>query len=52
MTPLPQIVLDKTVDQYHKPGSAEVSKLPPLVPDNQFLDKSGVLQFVRQQEGL
>ena len=53
VTPLPQIVLDKkTVEQYHKPGSAEVSKLPPLVPDNQFLDKSGVLQFVRQMEGL
>lgn len=53
VTPLPQIVLDKkTVDQYHKPGSVDVSKLPPLVPDNQFLDKSGVLQYVRQEAGL
>jgi ribose transport system substrate-binding protein len=53
VTPLPQIVLDKkTVDEYHAPGSAEVSKLPPLVPDNEFLDESGVLQYVRKVAGL
>jgi ribose transport system substrate-binding protein len=53
VTPLPQIVLDKkTVDQYHKPGSVDVSKLPPLVADNQFLEKSGVLQYVRKEAGL
>jgi ribose transport system substrate-binding protein len=53
VTPLPQIVLDKTtVDQYHKPGSAEVSQLPPLVEDNKFLDDSGVLQYVRKVAGL
>jgi ribose transport system substrate-binding protein len=53
VTPLPQIVLDKTtVDQYHKPGSAEVSQLPPLVDDNKFLDESGVLQYVRKVAGL
>jgi ribose transport system substrate-binding protein len=53
VTPLPQIVLDKTsVDQYHKPGSVEVSQLPPLVEDNKFLDDSGVLQYVRKVAGL
>ncbi|MFD1529595.1 sugar ABC transporter substrate-binding protein, partial [Pseudonocardia aurantiaca] len=53
VTPLPQIVLDKTtVDEYHAPGSAAVSKLPPLVPDNEFLDQSGVLQYVRGVAGL
>lgn len=53
VTPLPQIVLDKeTVDQYHAPGSVEVSQLPPLVDDNQFLDESGVLQYVREVAGL
>lgn len=53
VTPLPQIVLDKsTVNEYHKPGSTAVSKLPPLVPDNQFLDSSGVLQYVRKVAGL
>jgi ribose transport system substrate-binding protein len=53
VTPLPQIVLDKnTVDEYHAPGSVEVSKLPPLVPDNEFLEDSGVLQYVREVAGL
>ncbi|MGI8614535.1 MAG: sugar ABC transporter substrate-binding protein [Nocardioidaceae bacterium] len=53
VTPLPQIVLDKTtVDQYHKPNSADVAKLPPLVPNNQFLDDTGVLQYVRKVAGL
>jgi ribose transport system substrate-binding protein len=53
VTPLPQIVLDKdTVDEYHAPGSVDVSKLPPLVPDNEFLDDSGVLQYVREKAGL
>jgi ribose transport system substrate-binding protein len=53
VTPLPQIVLDKeTVDQYHAPGSVEVSQLPPLVDDNQFLEESGVLQYVREVAGL
>jgi ribose transport system substrate-binding protein len=53
VTPLPQVVLDKTtVDEYHDPGSVEVSKLPPLVPDNEFLEESGVLQYVREVAGL
>ncbi len=53
VTPLPQVVLDKTtVDEYHAPGSVEVAKLPPLVPDNEFLDESGVLQYVREVAGL
>jgi len=53
VTPLPQIVLDKTtVDQYHKPGSVDVSKLPPLVADNKYLEESGFLQYVRQETGL
>ena len=53
MTPLPQIVLDKeTVDQYHEPGSVAVSQLPPLVEDNEFLEESGVLQYVREVAGL
>jgi len=53
VTPLPQIVLDKdTVDEYHAAGSAEVSKLPPLVEDNEFLDESGVLAYVRKVAGL
>lgn len=53
VTPLPQIVLDKeTVDQYHAPGSVEVSQLPPLVEDNKFLEDSGVLQYVREVAGL
>jgi ribose transport system substrate-binding protein len=53
VTPLPQIVLDKTaVDQYHAPNSVDVAKLPPLVADNQFLDDTGVLQYVRKVAGL
>jgi ribose transport system substrate-binding protein len=53
VTPLPQIVLDKkSVDEYHAPGSVEVAKLPPLVADNEFLDESGVLQYVRKVAGL
>ncbi len=53
VTPLPQVVLDKTtVDEYHEPGSVEVSQLPPLVPDNEFLEESGVLQYVREVAGL
>jgi ribose transport system substrate-binding protein len=53
VTPLPQIVLDKkSVDEYHAPGSVEVAKLPPLVADNEFLDESGVLQYVRKMAGL
>ncbi|WP_448626392.1 sugar ABC transporter substrate-binding protein [Geodermatophilus sp. URMC 64] len=53
VTPLPQIVLDKeTVDEYHAPDSVEVSKLPPLVPDNEYLEDSGVLQYVREVAGL
>jgi ribose transport system substrate-binding protein len=53
VTPLPQVVLDKTtVEQYHAPNSADVSKLPPLVPDNQFLEDTGFLQYVRQVAGL
>jgi ribose transport system substrate-binding protein len=53
VTPLPQIVLDKkSVDVYHAPGSVEVAKLPPLVADNEFLDESGVLQYVRKVAGL
>ncbi|SNS10631.1 ABC transporter [Geodermatophilus pulveris] len=53
VTPLPQIILDEeTVDQHHEPGSVEVSQLPPLVEDNQYLEESGVLQYVREVAGL
>lgn len=53
VTPLPQVVLDKTtVDEYHEADSVDVSQLPPLVPENEFLEDSGVLQHVREVAGL
>lgn len=53
VTPLPQIVLDKTsVDQYHLPNSLDIKQLPPLVPDNEYLRKSSVLQIAKNIQGL
>lgn len=53
VTPLPQIVLDKeSVNEYHAEDGIEVVKLPPLVEDNEFLDESGFLEYVREVAGL
>jgi ribose transport system substrate-binding protein len=53
VTPLPQIVLDKTtIDQYHLPNSLNVKSLPPLVPNNSYIKSSSVLQIAKNIQGI
>jgi ribose transport system substrate-binding protein len=53
VTALPQAVLGKdTVDRYHRPGSVDVKRLPPLVDSNAYLREGGFLQVVGNIEGL
>jgi ribose transport system substrate-binding protein len=53
LTPFPQITMDKTtVEKYYPNGSDEARLLPALVPDNQYLADSGVLQTYNNVDGL
>lgn len=53
LTPYPQITMDKTtVNKYYPNGSNEATLLPALTADNQYLAKSGVLQFFNNVDGL
>jgi ribose transport system substrate-binding protein len=53
LTPFPQITMDKTtVNKYYPNGSNDAKLLPALTADNQYLAKSGVLQFFNNVDGL
>jgi ribose transport system substrate-binding protein len=53
LTPFPQITMDKTtVEKYYPNGSDDARLLPALVPDNQYLADSGVLQTYNNVDGL
>jgi ribose transport system substrate-binding protein len=53
LTPFPQITMDKqTVEKYYPNGSNDAKLLPALTADNQYLAKSGVLQFFNNVDGL
>lgn len=53
VTPLPQIVLDKTsLAEYHPDGTTAVEKLPALVPENEFLADTDFFQFLGNVDGV
>lgn len=52
LTAPPQVVVTKdNVDEYFKPGTAELIKMPPLPKESQYLLKTGVLQRFGNLEG-
>jgi hypothetical protein len=53
VTPLPQVVLAKDqLAKYHPDATTNVSKLPPLVPDNEPLKDSKFLHRLGNIDGL